>query len=313
MNDFLKYIREPKLSLIYLLGRILRGTLWLDKLYIKILYRYQMGKPLNLEKPETFNEKLQWLKLYDRKPEYIKLVDKYEVRKYIAATVGEEHVVPLLGVWDKFEDIDFDLLPNQFVLKCTHDSGGNVFCKDKTTFDVKAARKKMNMYLKRNYFINTREWQYKHIKPRIIAEPYLVDESGIELKDYKFLCFNGEPRILLVISNRGEDTRSDFYNLNFEHIPMRHHYKNSSKVLNKPAGFEEMIELAKKLSKGITHVRTDFYDINGKVYVGELTFYQFAGFERFEPDKYDRILGSWIKLQTNNNKNNNRNGEKKDE
>lgn len=302
MNQLLKKVlKEPVLYLIYALGRILRGTIWLDKLYIMILYRYRMGRPLNLKNPRTYNEKLQWLKLYDRRKEHIPLVDKYRVREFVAETIGEEYLIPLLGVWDKFDDIDFTMLPRQFVLKCTHDSGGIVICKDKSTFDIEAARKKLTRCLKRNYFDNTREWQYKHVKPRIIAEKYMVDESGTGLKDYKFLCFHGVPKALLVVSNREISTKSDFFDLNFNQLPVRHHYENARNI-EKPQGFEEMVELAKKLSKGIIHVRTDFYDIHGKIYFGEMTFYQFGGFRRFEPQKYDRIFGSWIKLPIKNMK-----------
>lgn len=297
MNELMnKVLQEPKRYFIYALGRLLYGSVWLDKLYLKILYRYKMGKRLNLKNPKTYNEKIQWLKLYDRNPEYINLADKYEVRNYIAKTIGDNYLVPLLGVWDKFEEIDFDKLPNQFILKCTHDSGGNVICKDKSTFDKEAASKKLNHCLKRNYYKNTREWPYKNIKPRIIAEKYLVDESGTELKDYKFLCFYGVPKAFLVISNRGQDTRSDFYNMNFKHLPVRHHYKNSEIGINRPEGFREMVELSKKLSKGFIHIRCDFYNIYGKIYFGELTFYQFSGLYKIEPESFDRKLGSFIHL-----------------
>ncbi len=297
MRDLLKrFIKEPGLYFIYALGRILYGTLWLDKAYLKILFRNRMGKPLNLKNPKTYNEKVQWLKLYDRNPEYTKLVDKYEVRKYIAKTIGKEYLIPLLGVWNRFESIDFDTLPNQFILKCTHDSGGIIICKDKSQFDLEAARKKMNRYLRRNYYINSREWVYKNIKPRIIAEKYMVDESGTELKDYKFLCYHGQPKTVDIISGRESDPRSDIFDMNFKKLPVINYYKSSERTIEKPKGFEEMIELCKKLSKDFIHVRCDFYDINGKVYFGEITFYQCSGLEKYVPYKYDVIFGSWIHL-----------------
>jgi hypothetical protein len=201
----------------------------------------------------------------------------------------------LIGVYKSFDEINFDILPEQFVLKCTHDSGGLIICKDKENLDVKAAKRKIEKSLKKNYYYATREWPYKNIKPRIICEKYMVDESGTGLKDYKFLCFHGVPKALLVVSNREISTKSDFFDLNFNQLPVRHHYENARNI-EKPKGFEEMVELAKKLSKGIIHVRTDFYDIHGKIYFGEMTFYQFGGFRRFEPQKYDMIFGRWIKL-----------------
>lgn len=297
MGDLLKrFMKEPGLYLIYALGRVLYGTLWLDKMYLKILFRFRMGKPLNLKNPKTYNEKVQWLKLYDRNPKYTKLVDKYEVRRYIAKTIGEEYLIPLLGVWDRFEDIDFNKLPNQFVLKCTHDSGGVIICKDKSTFDREAARKKLNRYLKRSYYINSREWVYKNIKPRIVAEKYILDESGADLRDYKFMCYHGQPKTVDIISNRESDPRSDMFDINFKRLPVINYYKNSEKIINKPKGFDEMIRLCKKLSKDLIHVRCDFYDINGKVYFGEITFYQCSGLEKYEPYKYDVKFGSWIHL-----------------
>lgn len=289
-------MKKPGLYLIYALGRVLYGTLWLDKAYLKILFKFRLGKRLNLKNPKTYNEKVQWLKLYDRNPKYTKLVDKYEVRKYIAKTIGEEYLIPLLGVWNKFEDIDFNKLPNQFVLKCTHDSGGVIICKDKRTFDREAARKKLNRYLKRNYYINTREWVYKDIKPRIVAEEYIVDESGADLKDYKFMCYHGQPKTVDIISNRDSDPSSDMFDMNFKSLPVINYYKNSEKIIDKPEGFDEMIRLCKKLSKDLIHVRCDFYNINGKVYFGEMTFYQCSGLEKYEPYKYDVIFGSFIHL-----------------
>ena len=270
---------------------------WIDdKAYLKLMYYLIFDKKLNLNNSKTFNEKLQWLKLYDRNPLYTNLVDKYEVRKYIAQTIGEEYLIPLIGVWDKFDDIDFSTLPNQFVLKCTHDSGGLVICKNKSKLDIEVARKKINKCLRRNYYYSGREWPYKDVKPRIVCEKYMVDESGVELKDYKFFCFDGEPKALFVATDRGIDTRFDYFDMDFNHLPFMQHYKNGVKKITKPKGFDKMVELAKKLSGSIPHVRVDFYDINGKVYFGELTFYHFSGFEKFEPEEYDEIFGKWIKL-----------------
>jgi hypothetical protein len=191
-----------------------------DKLYLKVLFRLRIKEKLDLKSPKTFNEKIQWLKLYDRKPEYTQRVDKYEVRKYIADKTGEEYLIPLLGVWDRFEDIDFNNFPDQFVLKCTHDSGGVIICKNKNMFNIEEVKKKMRHFVRRNYYYGSKEWPYKDIKPRIIAEKYMVDESGTELKDYKIQCFNGEPKIIQVDFDRFTDNhKRNFYSANWEYQP----------------------------------------------------------------------------------------------
>lgn len=290
-----EYIKNPA-KIINYFGSKGKLKFISDKLYLKILYYARMGEKLNIDHPKTYNEKLQWLKLNDRKPEYTKMADKYEVREYIRKTIGEEHLIPLLGVYNNFEEIDLNMLPNQFVMKCTHDSGGKVICKDKSKLNKKATKAKMNKYLKRNYYYSGREWPYKNIKPRIICEKYMVDESGVELKDYKFFCFNGEPHILFVASDRENDIRYDYYDMDFNHQPFTQQDKNSDKVIEKPKGFDKMIELSRILSKHIPHVRVDFYEIEGKVYFGELTFYNDSGFRKFEPKIYDEIFGNWITL-----------------
>ncbi|ENZ30802.1 hypothetical protein HMPREF1084_03375 [Clostridium butyricum 60E.3] len=267
-----------------------------DALYLKLMYRGMMGRKLDLKNPKTYNEKLQWLKLNDRNPLYTNMVDKYEVRKYIEKIIGEEHLIPLIGVWDNFEDIEFDKLPNQFVLKCTHDSGGIIICKDKKKFDIEKAKNKLNKHLETNFYYFGREWPYKNVKPRIICEKYMVDESGVELKDYKFFCFEGIPKALFIATDRGIDTRFDFFDMNFNHLPIKQHYKNGKKQIVKPKSFDKMVEFASKLSKDIPHLRVDFYDINGHIYFGELTFYHFCGYERFEPEDYDIYFGNMINL-----------------
>lgn len=284
---------------VFTIGKFIRGSVEKDVKYLKILYRYRIGKKLNLDNPKTFNEKIQWLKLYDRKDLYTQIVDKYEVRKYIEDKIGGEYLIPLLGVYDSFDEINFELLPKQFVIKCTHDSGGLVICKDKNKLNIEKARKKINKCLNRNYFYNTREWPYKNVKPRIIIEKYMVDESRTELKDYKFFCFNGEIKALFVATDRDVDTRFDFYDIEFNKLPLKQYYKNGIKKVNKPKGYEEMLTLASKLSRGFPHVRVDFYDINGEIYFGELTLSHFSGMKKFEPEKYDYLFGSYIKLPIN--------------
>lgn len=268
------------------------------KIWLKIEFYISINKKLDLSKPQTFNEKIQWLKLYDCKDQYTEFVDKFKVRKYISDTIGDEYLIPLIGVWDKFEDIDFDKLPNQFVLKPTHTSGNVFICKDKSEINFIKIKKEINDWLAREYYWIHREWPYKNIKPRIVCEKFMVDESGTELKDYKFFCFNGVPKAMFVATDRGVDTRFDFYDMDFNHLPFMQHYKNSTKLINKPKGFDEMVILAKKLSNNLPHVRVDFYDINGKIYFGELTFYHFSGLEKFEPEIYDEIFGSWLVLPT---------------
>ncbi len=291
-----KFKQNPKIYTVYLLGRLLRGSVTMDKLYLKLLYRAKLHKKLDFKHPKTFNEKLQWLKVYDRNPEYTRLVDKYEVKPYVADRIGEEYIIPTLGVWDSFDEIDFDALPQQFVLKCTHDSGGLVICRDKSKLDIAAAREKIEHCLKRNYFYNTREWPYKNVKPRILAEKYMEDEFGAGLKDYKFFCFDGEVKVMFVASDRGIDTRFDFYDTEFHKLPLKQHYENGTKDIPKPDGFEKMLALASTISEGLVHARIDFYDINGIIYFGEITFYHFSGLEAFEPEQYDRVFGDWIKL-----------------
>jgi hypothetical protein len=297
MKKIFYFLKHP-LYIILSLG--FRGFFrWVpDALWLKIVFRIKFGHSLNLKNPKTFNEKLQWLKLHDRNLLYTKLVDKYEVRQYITETIGEEYLIPLLGVWDKFDDIDFDKLPDQFVLKCSHDSGGLIICRDKSKLNIKAVKKKINDCLRRNYFWALREWPYKNVKPRIIAEKYMVDESETELKDYKVFCFNGEPKALFVATDRGvHQTKFDFFDTEFNHLPFKQHYPNNlEREIIKPKGLEKMLVLAEKLTKDFKHCRADFYDINGHVYFGELTFTHFSGFEPFEPQEWDYKFGDWINL-----------------
>lgn len=269
-----------------------------DDTYLKLMYKCRIGKTLNLEKPETFNEKLQWLKLNDHNPLYTQLVDKYEVKKYVGDRIGDEYVIPTLGVWEKFSDIDFDKLPERFVLKCTHDSGGIVICKDKNAFDVNSAKKKINSCLKKNYYWAGREWPYKNVKPRIIAEEYMEDKSSSELRDYKFFCFGSEMKCSFVCSERfsGTGLKVTFFDTDWNVMPFERHYPKSKEKISKPVNYDKMIELAEILSKEIPFVRVDFYEVDGKIYFGELTFYPGSGFEEFSPEEWDKTLGDWIKL-----------------
>lgn len=300
-RKYSNFIRHP-LKLVFSWG--MRGHLKFlnDRNYIKLMYWCKFGKKLKLDAPKTFNEKLQWLKIYDRKPELVGLVDKYKVKEYISEIIGEQYIIPTLGVWNNFKEINFNKLPNQFVLKCTHDSGGVVFCKDKSKFDFKIAKKIIEQSLRRNYYWIGREWPYKNVPPRIIAEPFMVDESGIELKDYKIFNFHGEPKIIQVDFDRFACHRRNLYDTNWNYIPAEILYPTDANVkIPKPECLDELLMLAKKLSKRFIHVRTDFYIINEKIYFGELTFLHGAGYEPFRPEKLGELMGEWLKLPIEDN------------
>lgn len=268
-----------------------------DRAYIQLYYFAHFKKLCDLTHPETYNEKLNWLKLHDRKPLYTRIVDKYEAKDYVGSLIGDEYIIPTLGVWEHFNEIDFEKLPNQFVLKCTHDSEGLVIVKDKSKLDKEAAKQKIEAALKQNFYYIGREWPYKDIKPRIIAEQYMEDHVDGELRDYKFFCFDGEPKAMFIASDRASDhVKFDYYNLEFQHLDIKQKYTHAEQPLRKPVTFEKMIELSKVLSKGFPHVRVDFYEVEGQLYFGELTFYHFSGFMPFEPDKWDKIFGDWIRL-----------------
>lgn len=268
-----------------------------DEDFIRKQFKLELGYDLDLEHPKTFNEKLQWLKLHDRKPIYTTMVDKYAVKEYVASIIGDKYIVPLLGVWDRFEDIDFDSLPNQFVIKCTHDSGGLVIVKDKQALDVRAAQKKISRALKSNYFHLGREWAYKDVKPKIIAEQYLEDESH-GLIDYKVLCFGGIPKLVEVHKGRYTDEHSqDFYDVNWELQPFNQIGEHNAAVPEKkPPFLDEMLKLSAILAGDMAHIRIDWYYTNNQLYFGEYTFFDASGFDDFEPNEANLLLGSWIHL-----------------
>ena len=269
-----------------------------DEKYLKKIYKVRMDKKLDLESPKTFNEKLQWLKLYDRKPIYSVMVDKYEVKNYISERIGSEYVIPTLGVYDSFDDIDFDKLPESFVLKSTHDSGGLVIVRDKSKLDKEKARAKIEKSLARNYYYHGREWPYKNVKPRIIAEQYMEDSASSELPVYKIMTFGGVPKIIQTI--QGDKTAKetiDYFDTDWNLLELRQNFPNSEKPLTRPENLEKMLELAAGFSQGFAFLRVDFYEINGKVYFSEFTFYSDSGMAKFIPDEWDLRLGEWIKLE----------------
>jgi len=268
-----------------------------DKQYIRYAFKARINKKLNLKNPKTFNEKLQWLKLYNRIPRYTTMVDKYAVKKYVANLIGEEHIIPTIGVWDRVEDIDFESLPNQFVLKCTHDSGGVIICRDKDSFNFDLAKSKLEKSLKRDFYNCGREWPYKDVPRKVIAEQYMEDNSK-DLVDYKIHNFNGVPKIILICRDRYKKSglTEDFYSDTWEHFDVKRPGHPNSSGIECPKELEKMLELSKVLSKDIPFVRTDFYTINHKIYFGELTFFPASGFEKFVPEEYDELFGSWIEL-----------------
>lgn len=270
-----------------------------DELYLKILFRGYTGRKLNLANPRSFNEKLQWLKINDRNDEYTTLVDKYEVKEVVSKIIGKEYIIPTLGIWESFDEIDFDKLPQKFVLKCTHDSGGIVICRDKNTFDLKKAKKVINKSLKKNFFYLGREYPYKKVKPRIICEAYMEDINQKSLIDYKFYCFEGEPQFLYVsqgLENHAT-ARLSFINLDWTFAPYyRHDYFQFEKLPKKPKNFDRMVDFAKKLSKGKKFIRVDLYEINDKIYFSELTFTPGSGWMAFKNESEDIAMGKFLNL-----------------
>lgn len=270
-----------------------------DDVYLRKLYKAMVGKDLDLEQPSTFNEKLQWLKLFDRQPDYTKMVDKYLVRQYVIKTIGEKYLIPIVGVWNSPDEIDFKSLPNQFVLKCNHNSGtGMCICKDKALLDINKVKAELKKGLDEDYYYQGREWPYKDVDRKIICEKYMTDEND-QLSDYKIHNFNGVPRVILVCRDRFKDSglTEDFYSDKWEHLDIhRPGIPNSKQKISKPVELEEMLLLSKQLAKNVPFVRTDFYTIKGKVYFGEMTFYPASGLEKFEPEFIDKQFGDWLEL-----------------
>ena len=297
LKNVIKYVKNPE---IIFFGLARKGWVnWIpDKAFLEIAYRLAMKKKLNLQDPQTFNEKLQWLKLHDRKPIYTTMVYKYEANQYVAERICKEYVIPTYGVWDTFDEIDFDTLPDQFVLKCTHDCGGLVICKDKSKFDIQAARDKMNKHLRRNYYFSRREWPYKDVKPRIIAEKYMQDSETNELRDYKFFCFSGEVKFLKIDFNRFTYHQANYYTPDGQILPFGEtvYPPDFTKEISMPRSLEKMVEFAEILSQGKAFLRVDFYEVDGKIYFGELTFYPNSGLGTFTSEEWDQVLGEWLHL-----------------
>ena len=287
---FIKLLRKP-ISLISPLAS--NGFIkWMsDEMYAKLVYKSNFGKNLNLDNPRTFNEKLQWLKLYYRRPEFTSMVDKYRVRELIQSTIGEQYLIPLLGVWESANEIDFDKLPNQFVLKCNHDQGSVVICRDKSKLDYDKVIKTLNKKLKRNHYWATREWPYKNVKPCIICEQYMANsDTDDELSDYKVLCFSGRAKIIEVHKSRFSNRTQDFYDTNWNKLDIRQIGINASEeVMDCPVFLDKMLELSELLAKQYPHLRVDWYFSNNMLLFSELTFYDGGGFDPFYDDFDEKI------------------------
>lgn len=271
-----------------------------DEVFLKNQYRCQMGEKLDLMNPKSFNQKLQWLKLYDRQDKYSKMTDKSTAKEYVRAILGNDCIIPTYGLYDSVDSIDFSALPEKFVIKATHGSGNNdvIICRDKTKLDIDFIRKKMQKSLSTNGYLATVEWVYKYITPRIIVEKLLEDPNHDDLMDYKFMCFNGRVRCSFVCTGREsvEGLKVTFYDRNWNIMPFERSHPSERKPIEKPIRYEQMIEMAEKISAGVSFLRVDFYEVEGVVYFGELTFYPGSGFEKFQPKEWDDILGSWIEL-----------------
>lgn len=302
MKSFSYYYQNPSVFLISFLEHFMY---WLpDKLYVELMFRLKMGYKLDLNNPKTFNEKLQWLKLYNRKPEYTMMVDKCAVKDYVASIIGTQYIIPTLCVWDKPEDIEWDKLPEKFVLKTTHGGGnsGVVICKDKSLFDKDKAVRKLNQSMKQDIYRTLREWPYKNVEKRILAEQYIEPDSVTQdLPDYKFFCFDGDVKALFIGTERQSgDVKFDYFDSDFNHLDLIQVHPMSGKNFEKPDNFDKMKQIASRLSRGIPQVRIDLYDINGKIYFGEMTFTHHGGLVPFHPQEWDYKFGEFIHLPLNN-------------
>ncbi len=292
----LRYLRNPGKLLLALDKRV---PLLSDRLFLKLKFKDMMGYKLNLRHPKTFNEKIQWLKLHDRKPEYARMVDKIEAKKYVAEKIGEEYIIPTISTCDHFDEINLWQLPEQFVIKCSHDSGGLIVCRDRKDLDLAKARRKIETGLKKNFYYVSREWPYKSIKPRILIEECMTDDDREELTDYKFMCFGGEVKCIFTCTDRfsKDGLKVTFFDRDWNVLPFERKYPKSTVSIPKPPDLEKMIELSERLAKGMSFVRIDFYNPRpGVVKFGEITFYPGAGFEKFSPKEWDYRLGDLIKL-----------------
>ncbi len=300
MNKLVYYIIKPHFFVIALLERL--GGWVPDGLYLRMLYLLHTGRILHLDPPVTFNEKLQWLKLNDRKPIYTTLVDKSTVKDVVSGIIGDQYIIPTLGVWDCIEDINFDMLPQKFVLKTTHDGGGSgVVIFDKRETDIQSTNSKLEKSLKHNIYKTLREWPYKEIKPRIMAEQYIqpLEDSETGLQDYKLFCFNGKPEFCQVKTHENGNDYIDLFDMDWSLLPftgLNPQHGHAPITPRKPENLDRMVELAQKLAVYAKFERIDFYNVAGRIYFGEITFYPVSGFGEFTPDVYDKYYGEKLIL-----------------
>jgi len=293
MNKLLYYLSHPR----SLAGAVMVKTasFWNDVTYLRIMHLLNTGKRLNLKEPKTYSEKCQWMKLYYQRPELATMVDKYEVKQYVAEHIGKEYVVECYGVWNHFDEIDFDALPDQFVLKCTHNSGTFLVCKDKSKIDKHSAKEMFEKALSSVYYLNGREWAYKNVKPRILAEKYIDSLGKPESVEYKITCMGGHVEFVTVcggIAHAEYEQRSnDHFTRDWQRMPWYARYKPTGKEIKKTPEIDKMIELSEALSKGIPQVRVDWYVHDGQIYFGEFTFYTWSGWPHFTPEEWDLKLG----------------------
>lgn len=298
ITNFYTHSRRNLLNLFR--KTILYNRILSDKKALEISYKIIFKTSLNLQNPSRFNEKLQWLKLYNRKPQHTINVDKYRVREFVKEKIGEQYLIPLIGVYDDPREINFEELPNQFVLKCNHNSGrGMCICTDKSKLNIKKTRRNLKKGLKENYYLHAKEWPYKNVERKIICEKFMTDNSNKDLIDYKFMCFNGQVKMIFTTNDRhlGNKMKIDFFDTKWNILPFTRHYPGSEKPLGPPKNLKKMIELANILSKDELFVRVDFYEINDKIYFGELTYFPGSGFEEFTPDSWDEKIGKMIDLK----------------
>lgn len=296
------FLYDPEYKIGIFAVKHFRPDLIPDRIFLKYQFHYVFGYKLDLKHPKTFNEKLQWLKLYDRNPLYTTLVDKLTVKNWVADTIGRQYVIPTLAVYDTVDEIDLDRLPDQFVLKCTHDSGSVVICRDKNSFDINTSKQKLESGLHNSFYLKHREWPYKNIKRRILAEQYLVDENG-ELRDYKFFSFAGKVEYVMVCIDRSKnDTKYYFFNKDWELERLNIRGKNAASdfLLPKPKNLEKMYEIAERLSVGIPFVRVDLYNVLGHIYFGEMTFFPDSGLDKNLLPEADRLFGDMIVIKEKN-------------
>lgn len=298
LKNLVKFLTNKDYRFLVLAART-KMTNICDDVFLKKMYKIKTGKMLDLENPVCYTEKLQWLKLYDRRPEYTIMVDKCAAKDYVASKIGREYIIPTLGIWNNPDEIDFDLLPEKFVIKCNHNSGlGMYICRDKSKMNITKVKNALKKGLAQNYYLTGREWPYKNVKPRIIAEAYMEDGTYKELRDYKFFTFGGEPKVLYIAQGRGTagETVADFFDMEFKHLSFTIDHDMASIPPEKPENFELMKELAAKLSEGTPQLRVDFYEVDGKVYFGEMTFFHCSGMVPFHPESWDRTFGDWVTL-----------------